>query len=97
MKLETVSCWCARTSTHNLANKNTNATWMELTETKTLEMMQKCVFNRQKFGGLHRHDKIYYALVFITRSGIGLIVLHCRQLGQHQCRDLTTKPQLSQR
>jgi len=44
-------------------------------------------------------DALFYsfqALVFITRSGIGLIVLHCRQLGQHQCRDLATKPQLSQ-
>jgi hypothetical protein len=58
MKLETVSCWRTRTSTHNLANKNTNATWMGLVETKTLEMLQKCVFNRQKLGGLYHHDKI---------------------------------------
>jgi hypothetical protein len=51
MKLETVSCWCTRTSTHNLANKNTNATWMGLVETKTLEMMQKYYLSRQKLGG----------------------------------------------
>ena len=37
------------------------------------------------------------ALVFMTRSDIGLMVFHCWQLGQHQCKVLTTKPQLTQR
>jgi len=31
---------------------------MGLLRQKTLEMMQKCVFNRQKLGGLYHHDEI---------------------------------------